>query len=75
MIEIIVTLYPRGDRSKPKRLQRCIIVNDGTGSISKGNYIVQFLKAGVKTDSAEKIGHIWKQTAVRGFPRKSKNVW
>ena len=65
MIEVVATLYPRGDRTKPREIGRATLANDGSGTASRGNYSATF---GHK-------GRLWKTSEVKGFHRQSKNVW
>jgi len=66
MIEVNVTLYPHGDRNNPKQIAKMEIINDGTGTDTKGNYVsnIYLLRKG-----------IWTAVFVQGFPRKRRNVW
>jgi hypothetical protein len=64
MIVITVELWPRGDSAKKKRIAKMVIINDGSGTETKGNYSCQ-----IHTQRTSKHGRI------ENFPRKRQNVW
>lgn len=45
-----------------------ILYNDGTGSKSRGNYILQIMKKGSKTQ-------VWKAGTTSDFPRNELGPW
>ena len=68
MVEVVVTLYPRGGRRHPVQLGRGVIINDGSGTETRGNYNVGFGKC---RGSVRSI----RTGQVKGFPRKSLGTW
>ena len=68
MIVIKVEIWPYGDASKARSLGVAVIVNDGTGRATSGNYSVHLSTAG---DHARK----WKSGKVKQFPRKKLLAW
>jgi hypothetical protein len=74
MIVVRVELWPGGDPSKAVRLGTATIVNDGSGTASRGNYFAAFGKRGstfrdLKQKRPLRIGR------VVNFPRKQQNAW
>lgn len=65
MIIVRVELHPSSG-GEPRELGQVIIVNDGKGTMTKGDYDVQLLKA---AEYAKTPG-VWKRGKVKGFPRK-----
>ena len=68
MIRITIELVPHGDASRAKILARGEIVNDGSGTVRRGNYYFWLSQSG-------RITHKTRWGQVRDFPRMSKNVW
>ena len=66
MLVVRIELWPRGDASSRKTLATGTIANDGTGTITQGNYQVVLKDA---------IGRSWKTGTVKGFPRKRRLGW
>jgi len=66
MLRITIELIPQGDITKIKKLYTGYIVNDGTGTESKGNY---------KIILEDKRENEWKEEKINNFPRKRKNAW
>lgn len=64
MIRITVELIP-GGVGEPQILGTAIIVNDGTGTATVGNY----------TYALSHRRRIWRSGVLEGFPRKQLNVW
>ena len=65
MIRITVELIPRGV-GKPVHLGTATIANDGTGTVSKGNYDFALL---------DKKGRPYKKSRGENFPRKTVSFW
>ncbi len=65
MVRVTVEMLPHGDESKRYLLGVADIANDGTGTITHGNYVSSFRYK----------DRVWATLVVRGFPRKSRNVW
>ncbi len=64
MIEAVITLYPKGDRSRPEHLGTLMIANDGSsGDGEFGNYQVHLSKWG-------RPNQAWRRGYVTNFPRK-----
>lgn len=66
MLRITIEIVPQGDESRARTIATGIIVNTGAGTPNRGNYRVD-----LRTEGARK----WKQTEVRGFPRKYLLAW
>ncbi len=66
MLVVRIELWPLGDSSRCKTLAIGTIVNDDTGTITRGNYRVQLRDA---------LGRLWKSGTVTGFPRKRLLAW
>lgn len=49
MLVIKVELWPLGDESEARELQRVLVINDGTGTAEHGNYLVRALRRGSRT--------------------------
>lgn len=65
MIVVKMELWPGGDESRMRPLGTVHIINDGTGSVARGNYTVEAFHAG----SYIKRKGVWKRGRVRGFLR------
>lgn len=68
MIVLKIELWPHGDSSKARSLGLGIIVNEGTGDPTHGNYFVSLRSAG-------KQARKWKEGKVAMFPRKRLLAW
>ncbi|HEX9391511.1 MAG TPA: hypothetical protein VF928_09390 [Usitatibacteraceae bacterium] len=68
MIRVTIQMLPGGDESKARNLGTIEIANDGTGTISRGNYMARFMKFG-------RPKSIWKTGLVRDFPRQSRGPY
>lgn len=67
MIVIRVEMWPGGDRARAYPLGSAHIINDGTGTRTRGNYIVKLF--GKQDRPLEPAG------AVARFPRAAMHVW
>lgn len=90
MLYIRIELWPRGDRSKAKVLGEATIANVG-GSEQRGSYKARLSKANgfrcraMRPNTSRDLevarvtgpleGSVWKETAVRDFPRKRLGPW
>ena len=69
MIRITIELIPATNPKAVKHLGTAFIVNDGTGTKSRGNYKATLLQAG-------KVRKIWRDgVKVENFPRQQLKVW
>lgn len=76
MIVIRAELWPGGDKERASPLGTCVIVNDGTGSLTRGNYRVRLsTKRGFKDPRKPKPGEVWRECRVEEFPRKRFGTW
>ena len=66
MIVIKVELHSAITK-KVSLIGKAIICNDGSGSISSGNYNAKFW--------SKRPNIVWREGKVENFPRKSLNVW
>ena len=66
MLVVRIELWPHGDASRCKTLATGTIVNDGTGTATRGNYEIVLKDA---------VGRSWKTGMVEGFPRKRRLGW
>ena len=66
MLVVRIELWPHGDVTRCKTLAAGTIVNDGTGTATRGNYRVQLKDA---------LGRPWKSGTVTNFPRKRLLAW
>jgi len=66
VIVVTVELWPGGDKSRAQVLGRAAIINEGTGTLSRGTYAATF---------SDKAGRLWRAIEVRGFPRKRLLAW
>lgn len=70
MIVVKMELWPGGDQSRMKTLGTINIVNDGTGTWSRGNYDVFVMQRG------KGKGHkVWRRGKVTGHSRLSKSPY
>lgn len=65
MIRVTVELVPHSIEERKRVLGVAKIINDGTGTLTKGNYKVILFSNGVKYKMAE----------VKGFPRTTTSAW
>lgn len=68
MLVITVELAPGGDMTSRRHLGTMLIVNDGSGSATTGNYDVTLSKWG-------RPASIWKRGRVEGFPRQHQGAF
>ena len=66
MLVIKIELWPRGDESRKKVIGHARIINDGSGNLTRGNYICQFWG---------KTKRMWREVDVKHFPRQSYGPW
>ena len=67
MINIIVEMWPQGSQILKRRMGHMTISNDGTGSITKGNYDIQVYKG--------ESNLCYRKGRVKNYPRKGKTFW
>ena len=66
MIVIRIELWPQGDSTKIKKIANAVIINDATGTFSKGNYAyclygkLKKLKDGRVLGFNRRRDHVWK---------------
>jgi hypothetical protein len=65
VIVVKIEMWPGGDQSKAYPIAVGVIVNDGTGTKSKGNYEFSL---GLKRPN-------WRVGKVFDYPRQRLNVW
>ncbi len=68
MIVVMVYIVPHGDITQSRRLLAANIVNDGTGTLTSGNYKARFSTSGVKPRGCSNV-------TVKKFSRKKSGVW
>lgn len=66
MLVVKIELWPLGMESHKKTLAVGRIINDGSGSLSTGNYKVELHDA---------RGRLWKTGRVENFPRRRLLAW
>ena len=66
MIEVKISLNSYGRGKEIWELGKIKIINDGTGSDSRGNYTVKFFD---RNDS------LFKKAEIKNHPRKSESIW
>ena len=66
MINIPINLWPYGDDMREKSLGRIVIVNDGTGTVDRGNYYVRIFDGN---------NRMIREGRVIDWPRKSRPVF
>lgn len=71
MIVIRIEMWPLGDESRKRELGVGHIINDGNGSVERGDYRVELLKS---PEYAKSPG-IWKKGRVQNFPRLRLGPW
>lgn len=62
MLVVKIELWPHGDESRARVLGRAEIANDGSGTRTRGNYVVRLFRD--MTTQTE-----WRSAIVTGFPR------
>lgn len=68
MLRITIELYPYGLVARKRTLGIIDIANDGTGTKTRGNYMVRIQRG------ERKMGN-WIKGAIKDFPRKSKGAF
>lgn len=66
MVRITIEIVPLGFEPMKRTLGTLHIANDGSGSLTRGNYNTKFYS---------KSGRVFKKGRVENFPRKGKSVW
>lgn len=70
MIVVKMELWPLGDESRKKTIGTVRIVNDGTGTWSRGNYNVSVMHRG-----KGKEHKVWRHGRVTDYARLSKSPY
>lgn len=65
MIRIKIEMVPHGVEADTYTIAEGRIINDGTGTLTRGNY----------TYSLSHKGRVYRSGGVKNFPRKTHNVW
>ena len=68
MLKVIVELHPNGRSSCKRTIGVINICNDGTGTLTRGNYIARISKQGQPNKESKTV-------EVKNFPRKSSGIW
>lgn len=68
MLEITITLIPRGHREHARTLTKGTIRNMGTGTPSRGNYEVKLTTSG-------QVQRLWREQHIFRFPRTKYSAW
>lgn len=68
MLRVTVELLPLGDENTKRHLGTIEIANDGTGTKSRGNYMVRTAIRGQPKQT-------WRRGVVEGFPRLELGVY
>ena len=63
MIRVTIELFPRGSVRRSRVISTIVIANDGTGSLTNGNYDVDLMTMG-------RAPRIWRKVRVENFPRR-----
>jgi len=66
MIKITIEMWPRGYEQNKKKIAEMTIVNDGSGTKTKGNY---YFNMWLKRFAP------WKSGKIENFSRGSKNIY
>lgn len=69
MLIVKIELHP-STGGRPKEIGRMLIINDGTGTIKRGNYDARVMRRGSR-DFLDTI----REGRVTNYPRMSYNVW
>lgn len=64
MIDIKINMMPFGQQEYLRLLGAIHISNDGTGTLTKGNYKYKIVHK----------GRVYRTGEIKGFPRRQKNV-
>ena len=64
MLQVLINVHPQGDKTQMRLTAGVKIINDGTGTKTKGNYRYMLISKGKKI----------KQGRITGFPRRSQNA-
>lgn len=76
MIRITVEIVPKGMEQHKRTIAYAEICNDGTGTPTRGNYLMRLMAVGRRKVSGEKYrGRCFKQTEIWDYPRKQLHVW
>lgn len=67
MLVVTIELWPRGFETNKQTIGKMYIANDGTGTLTQGNYDAIIKKRGTNTT--------WKIGRIEGFPRKRLGPW
>ena len=72
MIVVTVEMWPGGSEERKRVLGEARIINDLSGDLLRGNYY-----GGVVNGRRRSVRGLkyWRVFEVRGFPRRSLNVW
>jgi len=66
MLRVTIEVVHHGDESHSETIATGKIVNDGTGTLNKGNYRVELY---------DRAGRLWRFGEVRDFPRRRLLAW
>lgn len=61
MLRVTIELVPWGLESQKRVLATAEIINDGSGTRTRGNYVFRLF---------DRAGRLWKSGRVEGFPRQ-----
>lgn len=81
MIVIRIEMWPKGSKEHARVMAVGRIFNNGSGTITKGNYIAELYggtASGIKPEKADtpwKFMRPWKRCEVNGFPRRVQGCW
>ena len=79
MIYIRMELWPRGNRDAAEVLGEGLIVNDGTGTRTRGNYNVVLSKRGgfgrASNLRRADVANVFRRVRVEGFARTQLVAW
>lgn len=73
MLVIKIELWPFGNEKTKRELGRAHIINDGTGSLEIGNYVVKLFKSAEY--SKNNAGKVYKTGEVKEFKRLKGSPW
>ena len=66
MIVVKIELWQFGFEERKKELGRAVIVNDGTGTHQKGNYLIKFY---------DRNARCFRSTNLENWPRLTNSIW
>lgn len=66
MVVVKIELWPLGDEDFKKSLGEVHIINDGTGTRTRGNYKVNFFN---------RAGRYFKSKKIENHPRQATSTW